>query len=201
MTSEGFWQVVRFRWTWLVAGLVIGLAVAGLALALLPKTYSSEASILVEAEMPDGDASGFSAATYISEQLPTYVDLGRADSVHQDIRERLGRDLGREEIGSRVAYAAAAGSAVLTVTGVGDPPEDAQGLSDAAATAISTAIEDTSTGSVDVSTTIVQRATLPSAPEDPDPLVLLPAGVLVGLAAPLLVALALAPRHQRGISS
>ncbi|MFC7456041.1 hypothetical protein ACFQS2_02430 [Brachybacterium sp. GCM10030267] len=201
MTSERFWEVLRIRWAWLLIGLVVGLVAAGIALALLPRTYGSEAGVLVEAEMPGGDVAGFSATVFVDERLPTYVDLGRADAVHQDIRELLGQDLSRDQIESSVSYGATPGSMVLSITGTGDTAAEAQDTADAAATALATSIESTSTDSIEVTATLVQEATLPTGPEDPDPLIILPAGALAGLTVPLLLALALTPRRQEGLSS
>jgi capsular polysaccharide biosynthesis protein len=197
MSTQRLLEVLRTRWTWLVAGLVIGLVAAGLALAVLPRTYSSEAAILVEAELTEGDAASFSATGFVEERLPTYVDLGRADAVHQDIRELLNRDLTREQIESRVSYGATPGSMVLSITGTGETPAAAQDTADAATTALATSIEVTSSDSVEVTTSLVQGATLPTGPEDPDPMVVLPAGALLGLAIPLLLALVIPARGAR----
>lgn len=195
MTTRKLLGVLRWRWSWLMIGFLAGVLVGGLALALIPRTYSSQALILVEAETPSTETGPFSATDFVEQRLSTYVDLGRADSVHQEIRGLLGRDLNREQIESRVDFGATPGSMVMSVRGEGETAYSAQHLTSAAATAMATSVEGTSTDSIEVTTSLVQDATLPSRPVTPDPLVVLPAGMILGLAIPLLLALLTTPRE------
>lgn len=195
MSSDHFWETMHGRWWWIAIGIAVGLALAVVALQVLPRTYLSEAAILVDAEATNGDVGTFNATSYVEDRLPTYVDLGRADSVHDDIRERLDRDLTREEIGDTVAFVPTPGSMVVLITGTAESSAESQLRADAAAGALATAIEDTSTHSVEVTTSLVQGATLPTSAEDPDPLVVVPAGALIGALVPLLLALTMDRRR------
>lgn len=188
MTSERFWQVLNRRWWWLLIGLVAGIGLALIALLVLPPTYRSEASLLVSADDLTDSAPGLDPI-YIEERLPTYVDLGRGDAAHDAIRAELGQDLTREEIEDAVSYTPTPGSMVITVAGAGDTAEEARDTARAATTALGAAIDSTSGEEVVVATEVVTEATLPEDPEEPDPLVVLPAGAVVGLLVPLVLAL------------
>lgn len=188
MTSERFWGVLRHRWWWLLIGLAVGIGLALIALLVLPPTYRSEAALLVSADDLTDSAPGLDP-TYVEERLPTYVDLGRGDAAHDAIRAELGQDLTREEIEDAVSYTPTPGSMVITVAGAGDTAEEARDTARAATTALGAAIDSTSGGEVVVATEVVTEATLPEDPEEPDPLVVLPAGAVVGLLVPLVLAL------------
>lgn len=195
MTTQRLWETVRTRWWWLAVGLAAGLAVGALALAVLPQTYRSEAAVLVDVEATEEDGS-VNATTYVEERLATYVNLGLSDAALEDIREQLGEDLTREQIESRVTYVPTADSLVIAIEGTGSSAEEAQATADAGAAALGTAIGDTSTESVEVSTQGVQSATLPADPETPDPQVVLPAAAVLGLLVPFLAALVNGPRQR-----
>lgn len=195
MTTQRLWETIRTRWWWLAAGLVAGLALGALALVVLPQTYRSEAAILVEVA-PADDAGSLDVATYVDERLPTYVDLGFGDAALEDMRTELGEDLSRQQLESRVTYVPTDGSLVIAIEGTGSSAENAQAMAGAGAVALGTAISDTSTDTVEVSTEPVQSATLPSRPETPDPQILLPAGAVLGLLVALLAALVNGPRHR-----
>ncbi|WP_418276078.1 hypothetical protein ACNHYB_14620 [Isoptericola jiangsuensis] len=51
-------EIIRRRWVFLVLGLVVGLCVAAIAAELIPKTYTSTASVLVQSTGEDASVEG-----------------------------------------------------------------------------------------------------------------------------------------------
>ncbi|MDO5662512.1 MAG: hypothetical protein Q4G40_07450 [Brachybacterium sp.] len=195
MTTRSLWDGIRVHWKRLLAGAIIGGVLAGLALLVLPTTYTSQAKILITADAT-ADGGPIDGQDYVSRRMATMLELGDSDAVHAGIREQTGTDLARGDLEDRITYSAASDSSIVEVQAEGRSAEDAQELAAAATTALGEDIVASSTPAMELTTEDIQQATAPTSATRPDPLVVVPAGLILGIGIAVLTVLAQSPRPQ-----
>ena len=74
MTPREYIEVVRERWRWIVAGLLLGVIAAVGAIYLVPREYSTAVTVLVA---PQADPTGTAndSGEISAQRLGTYVEL------------------------------------------------------------------------------------------------------------------------------
>jgi capsular polysaccharide biosynthesis protein len=187
MTTAALWRTLRERWWLLAAGAVIGLIGGLIVNAALPHSYESKGQILVEADAAQ--------AAEVTQSLPTYLELATADSTVTKISKLMGEPMTAADVASSVSVTSPENTSIIEVTAEDEDPATAQKLSSAAATALSENIGDGKDKGV--SATVVLKPAVPSSPSSPNPMIIAPVGVVVGLLAGLVAALVLNGRDRR----
>lgn len=198
MTPENLLRTLRHRWWWLLAGLAVGMAGATIATALLPRTYTAEAALLIQAA-PRGDAEGFDDLSYVDARIPTLLALGTSDECLDLIRARGAGSIPDEQLdpaslAQSLTFGRNADQAIITVHAEAPSARTAQQEAAVAAEAMTEVIASTSTPQVRLDATTVVAARTPQDPTAPDPLLILPLGGLTGLLIAVLSALSRGPR-------
>lgn len=116
---ETYLHILGKRWRWLLWGVLLGLAVATVALILQPPMYRAQATVLVRTP---GDVSQVvdGGDTYARERAATYARLATSSTVAERVIENLDLDIAPATLSSRIDAENISGTALITVS-VGAP--------------------------------------------------------------------------------
>ena len=141
-------EILRRRWKSIAFGVILGLLLAGAALALLPKTYESTASVLVNA-VGTTNGSVENGRTTSSLNLDTEAQIVTSSVVAKLAAERLGSKDSLTDLAKQASVSVPANTSVLDITFSGATPAQAQDGARAFAEAYldnrKTLVEDTTT--------------------------------------------------------
>lgn len=192
MTVDMFLRALRARALIVTVCALIGL-LGGVAVFLLaPKTYTSEAQLVVEVDA-DVDQGAFDVSTFIQSQLPTYMEIAQATSTVEEIRDAMGESA-PEDLSGHLSYTIPEGANVIAISGTGSTPEQAKDIADAAADELTSVLAPRNLGSEGLDVVLLQEGTSPASSTSPDPVIVLPMGLAIGLLAGVLLALVLTTR-------
>jgi capsular exopolysaccharide synthesis family protein len=132
VTPREYIEIVRERWRAIVAGLLLGLVVAGGLVYLVPREYSANVTVLVAAQ---SDASATTADTgeISSQRLGTYVELLRSRRLAGGVISDLRLPTTPDELADRVSVTTTPDSLLLTATVTDGSPDGAIRIANALA--------------------------------------------------------------------
>jgi|GEM_PF-3875797 len=195
MSSKKLWAVLGRGWWMLAIGALVGLVLAVGAYTASPKTYQSEATLLLQ---PSGRTAALEQHDLLQANLPTYVQLGAADDTVAEIARRTD-DAGADQaaLRKRLQYIPEEDTPIITVKATASEPAAAAQLTEAAVEVLQQRIGDEDSAGLKATSQIIARASEPTAPYSPNRMVLLPAGLIAGLLLGLIAALAWDRGHPR----
>jgi hypothetical protein len=120
-----YWSLLRRRWPSVLAGLAVGLVVAGLVLATAPRRYESSADVLVLPLRTDLTAVSSSGALE-TVNLDTEAQIVRSAEVLAVVRAELGGTWTAEQLANDVRVTAPASTTILTLAFPASSPAEAQ---------------------------------------------------------------------------
>lgn len=190
------------RWTWIVAGLLLGALAAGGWAYLSPRSYASSTELFVGSVLNGQNDSGggsYSASQFVLGRMSTYAQLVDSPDIATSVDTRVGLGLSAAQFADSVTATVPPGTVLLRVTAHAATPEHAQDLAGATADALATTIEtleqDTSGGKQIVDATVTSPATAPTAPSSPD----IPTGIGIGLAGGLVLGVLAATARDQAV--
>lgn len=196
MGARAYWRVLRDRWPWVVAGLLVG-ALTALALILaLPTRYSSETSLLLDVDSAPGNATAAYDGELLAQQkvqayVPLFTGPQFAGLVTDElIRRGIADD--PQSVQGALGATSAGESPVIRLTATATSAAQAQDRASAAATAAANLVASLETPDPQAPSALTARvvaAASPPGPPSPGVALILSLGLLLGLAAGGLVAL------------
>lgn len=194
MTLRDYRRVLVEQWRPWVAGLLLGLVVAGGLVLATPTRYTSQTSLYVTTPSSSADlGAAYDGARLAAEKAGDYAPLVTQDRLASTVADRLGPPLDGETVASAVTASAEPDTPLVTIAATASTPEGAQILAAAtgdALVAITTSLEQPAPGAApDVTLRIVEPATFPATPESVGAPTRLALGAGIGLAAGLLFVL------------
>lgn len=157
-------QAVRSGWWWLVTGLLVGLAVAGMLNWLATPLYSSSTRLFV-AVAGSTDTSAAQAGNLFSQQRVTsYVPLLTGKSLAGDVVDELDLDLTPGQVAGKVSAEVLPESVVVQVTVTDTSAERAQAIAAALGRRFSERVTE-----LEADVTAVRVTTTEEAEVNPDP--------------------------------
>lgn len=179
MTTDTFLKTLATGWWLLLIGAVIGALAAGGLLLVAPKQYEATARVLVS---PAGqNEGGGEQITFVSSMIPTFVALGESDANMAQIAERLGGEETPADVREKIGYAPEEGTSIIVVTGRAATPEAAARTTQVAGDVLVRTVPGMYDEEIAVDATVLEEATTPTVPASPDPMIVLPAGMLLGM--------------------
>jgi tyrosine-protein kinase len=186
VTPHKVLDVVRERWRFLVAGLLLGVVAAGIAIYLVPREYSASVTMIVSTQSVD-PTSQVSASDEISQQrISTYVELMGSRRLASDVilAQRLPET--PEQLAARITVTTTPDSALITATVTDSSPGQAVNLANAIGAAFIKGVGDLEqpvdpTRRPPVVAKVFQAAQPPADLAAPRPLLYLAFGVVLGL--------------------
>ena len=187
MTPREYIDIARERWRFIVAGLVLGLAVAGAAVYLVPRQYAAGVTVMVAAQNADDPATVGTDDDEISAQrLGVYDELLRSKRLTRGVITDLQLPVTPEDLADRIAVVTTPDSVLLTATVTDSSPEQAVRIANALADQFIRNVADIEQPSDPrLAPTVVgkvfEAAQLPADLVAPRPVMYVAVGVLLGL--------------------
>lgn len=192
MTVDMFLRALRGRARVVILCALVGVLGAAAVMLVAPKTYTSTAELVVEVD-PDADTSSYDPSTTVVGQLPTYLEVARSASTVDAISEELGGQT-PVNLEALLSYDVPEGTSVIEISGRNSTSQGAKLVADAAATTLTDLLASDQYGAPRLSVQPLQEGTTPTSATSPDPFVVLPMGLAIGLLVGILAALVLTIR-------
>lgn len=128
-------DAIRRRWVLVTVITVGSILLAGVATLLLPRTYESTTSLLVEAVPTVTDSTVANARTTGQINLDTEAQIVRSVALGEAVAEQIGSDLSGRKLADSVTVTVPANSQVLSITFEASTAETAQAGAEAYADA------------------------------------------------------------------
>ena len=91
MTPREYLDIIRARWRFLVAGLLLGVLAAAAVTLLSPRLYAADVTIYISARTTAGDASSaVDGADLVQQRIGTYVEVLTSERIATEVAGQLG---------------------------------------------------------------------------------------------------------------
>lgn len=184
-------DIVRRQWMLVVAGVLLGLLVAGAYTVFTPKEYSSSAVLYVATQNSGDTTQALYQGGLLSEQrVKSYTELIASPRITDAAAAQAG--LAGSDVPT-VTASSKPDTVLITVAATGSDPQTAATMANAVADVFSRSVATLEqptdrTRPPAVSIQIFDAAVPATSPSSPRPLLILPLGLLLGLAAGLAAA-------------
>ena len=185
MTPREYIEVVRERWRWIVAGLLLGVIAAVGAIYLVPREYSTAVTVLVA---PQADPTGTAndSGEISAQRLGTYVELLQSKRLAGGVISELGLPTTPDQLANRIGVTTTPDSLLLTATVTDASPDQAVRVANALADQFIKNVAEIEQPSDPTRPPAVvaktfEQAQLPAEQIAPRPVVYSVVGVVVGL--------------------
>ncbi len=187
-------HVLRRRAIALVLCLLAGIAGALALTHQTTKLYRADATVLVSVPASTSSQQGSAGVQLTSQLLPTYADIATSRKLAFVVKQRLGLPESPETLRHKISAAPETDKLVIDVSATDPDPVRARSLADAVSAALTDAVADLEkerTAGSRIKVELLDGALTPRKPIEPRPVYNLAIGVLLGLAAGVLLALVL----------
>jgi capsular exopolysaccharide synthesis family protein len=134
VTPRQYLDIIRTRWRFLVAGLLLGLVAAGAVTLFTPTRYESDVFIHLSAPTPPGDANAaVSGGELIRQRIPTYVDVLTSERLAGEVARQLGGGLTTSQVRESITATSSPETTLLTATATDTSPQRAADIANATA--------------------------------------------------------------------
>jgi succinoglycan biosynthesis transport protein ExoP len=183
------------RQSWIVAlGAAVGLAVAAALTTTATPEYSSRASLQFSLAYSTSATDINQGSAYTRSEMLSYAELASSATILQPVLRELELDLSPAALASRISVTTPPDTSVLHIAVTDETPRQAASIANAVAAsvsryAVSHSPVDEELGPL-IGVTTIASASTPTSPSSPRLTVNLAAGLLLGLFAGVLVAMA-----------
>jgi non-specific protein-tyrosine kinase len=185
MDLRDYVRVLRERWRFVVACLLLGLGGAVVAVVLTPRTYTAHAQLFV-ATSDVNSANAYQGGLFSQERVQSYTQIIDSPSVIDGVIATLGLHTTPEKLAAQISATAPLDTVLIDINVTDTSPQQAQAIADATAsefTRFVAGIEPTTPGGVPlVKVSPVGPSAVPTSPTAPQPSLYLGIGAVVGLA-------------------
>ncbi len=157
-----FLGVLRARWKFAVATVVLGSIATGLYLFLAAPQYGSNVKLFVSAP-PTGGQADYAAAFILTQRIESYADLATDPSTLQAVIDELGLDESFEDLQDKVEAAVIPNTQTIQLDVRSDSPGSAQEIAQATGDQIVTLVEQLEAPSGDNDPALVARVASPAS--------------------------------------
>jgi capsular exopolysaccharide synthesis family protein len=189
MTPREYLDLFRERWRAILAGLLLGIAVAvGIVVTATP-LYAARVTLFVSAGTSNDPSAALDRSLLSTQRMQTYVQLITSDRVAAAVVEDLGLDETGEQLAARITASNEPDTVLLDATVTDQNPgvaaELANTLSDQFIVAVGELEQpaDGAPGAAVVSAQVFEEAVPPTEPDWPRPVLTVAIGALLGLLA------------------
>lgn len=187
MTLREYLQVVRERWLFVTAGLVLGVVAAVVLTVLSPRQYSSTVVLYVASQSANDNTQAQYQGSLLSEQrVKSYTEMITSPRVTGPAAAQVGDPAGASGLGGKVTAAAKPDTVLLTVSVTDTVPERAAAMANAVADVFSRSVATleqpaSRLGPPAVSVQVFEPAVVPTSPASPRPPLNVALGAVLGL--------------------
>ncbi|SEL20356.1 capsular exopolysaccharide family [Blastococcus sp. DSM 46786] len=185
MSLSVFLGLIRRRSSWLVAGVVLAVAVAGVGSLTATRLYTAEARLFFTLEYGDSAGDLAQGSNYLQSQVASFALLAETPTVLGPAGEAPDVAAGSRSLAAQVSASVVPETVVVQISATDPSPARAAAIANAVAAELELAVEGLSPagedGSPAVRATTVAPAGVPGAPVSPRTSLNLAVGVLAGL--------------------
>lgn len=197
--------VLRY-WTVLLAGLVTGLVLGGIAAASVTPQYRSTSQVFISFQASDvTPESTLQGLSFTQQQVISYADIVASPLVLDPVIDSLGLDEDAVTLAERVEASTRTDTVLIDISVTDEKPAMAQSIADEITLTLGDVIADLERPSGDtrlpVQVTTVQPASVPEGPSAPNGLFIVAIGGAVGLSIGFGLSLLLHSRMLDGVVS
>jgi capsular polysaccharide biosynthesis protein len=193
MESSGLLSALRRHLALLLVVTLLGAAVAGIVVALLPPTYAARATLFLRVNATSPTL--LARSQFAMQRVQSYPQLLESPSLLQAVADELHLHDSTQQLASRLTSDNPANTLLVTVTATDRDPREAAAIANAAAAALAQNVDQLENHGTIAAGTIALvpqvAATPPAAPASPDPRVVLGLGLVAGFVLAALAALLL----------
>ncbi len=185
MDLRDYLAVLRQRWLLIAVTTLATVAVAaGLTWTTTPQ-YASSTGLFVSTSQSSNDSSALQGSQFSLQRIKSYAEMVNQSAIMTRVVDRLELDETPAQLGSKVSATAQLDTVILTITVTDESPERAQQIAQATAEVFVGYIGELETppgrDQATLKATVVDEATVPSAPVSPNPARNIAIGVMLGL--------------------
>ncbi|MGF1432399.1 YveK family protein, partial [Kitasatospora sp. LaBMicrA B282] len=186
MDLRDYLRVLRERWRFVVASLLLFVAAAGAAIALTPRTYTAHARLFV-ATSDVSSANAYQGGLFSEERVKSYTQIVNSPPVIDGVINALHLHTTPSQLAGKISATAPLDTVLVDIAVTDSSPLQAQAIADVTATQFTqfvNVIEQTTPGSGAplVKVSPVGPSTAPTSPTTPQPALYLGIAVAAGLA-------------------
>lgn len=194
MEPHDYLNAVRRRWP-----VVLGLAFLGALIALaydatLPTLYKSTSSVFVSARSGATTSELVQGSNFTQANVQSYARLVTTPAVLEPVIEQLDLDISPQALARAISVDTPLNTVIIEITVSNSSPDDAAQIADAVTESLSGAVAELAPEGPDgepaITMSTVSPAEVPNAPYAPNTRLILLTGVLAGLAAAVVYAVA-----------
>lgn len=182
-------QAVRSGWWWLLTGLLLGLAAAGMLSWLATPLYSSSTQFWVSVAGEPDSSDAYQGNLFSQQRVTSYAQLLTGEALAEDVVEELALDLTAGEVAGKVAARVLPDTVMIEATVTDTSAERAQAIVAELSRQFTERVTELEADVSAVKVTIVEEAELNTSPVSPAVTRNLALGGVLGLLVGLGVAL------------
>lgn len=207
MELSDYIAVIRRRWAWVVACLLLGLVAAGIAAATTPRSYTSSTRLFVTVKGVNSVTDLNQGGQFAQSQMTSYAQVASSPVVLTPVITQLGLDTTPEQLAKSITAKTPAETYVLDVDVERHDPQEAARIADALSTQLQKAIltlsPKDSKGKEIIEAAVISKPAIAEKPSAPNVRLFLAVGAFAGLMLGLALAvirdiLAVGERKPRG---
>jgi capsular exopolysaccharide synthesis family protein len=194
VTLAEYLLVLQRRWRTWVAGLALGIVVAGVVTTLAPVRYTAVAMsfVTVSGERDDGGSAIFQESQFAVQRMSSYTKLTSSPEVLEPVIKDLGLDSTARELKEMVSASSPPNTVLLELSATSGEPERAAEIANAVSRQLGQHIQELErpdgSENSNVKVTLTKPATVPGDPSSPRWLLNLLLGAVAGLTLGLVAA-------------
>jgi capsular polysaccharide biosynthesis protein len=193
VTLRDYVLIVARSWIVVAVTVAVGLVVAGILALTATPMYSSSAQVLFTAHAPTGGQDLAYAGNYVQSRMQTYKNLGSSGNLLLTVTKDLGSDETPDELAARIKVEVSQLNTVVTISAKDTTAKGAARTANTVASALLDSVRtlegenafDPDPGQqgdeATVQGVVAGEAVAPSSPSEPNTLLFLVAGALIGL--------------------
>ena len=177
-------RIARRRWRLIVGCMMAAIAVASLVTIQTTPQYESKARLFVSTT-PSGSGDAYSGSLFSAQRVTSYADLVSGQELSRRVIDDLGLEMEPTELADKISATVVPETVVIEIAVTDPSPEQAQLLTETVADELTGFVAELETPPgktiAPIKATVVDAASLPTAPVSPLPLRNLGLATILGL--------------------
>ncbi|MFF5493583.1 Wzz/FepE/Etk N-terminal domain-containing protein [Streptomyces aquilus] len=183
MDLREYLDVLRRRWHFVVACVLLGLAAAAAVTVLMPRTYTAKAQLFI-ATTDQNSANAYTGSLFTQQRIKSYTRIANSPAVLGGVISRLGLDTTPEQLAGKVSAQAPLDTTLIDIRVKDRSPTRAQAIADETAVQFTQYIGSIEKASANapavVKASVVGNPGPPAHPTSPRPELNLAIGLVAG---------------------
>jgi capsular exopolysaccharide synthesis family protein len=177
-------RIARRRWKLIIGCMMAAIAVASVVTFQTTPQYSSSARLFVSTSQSDS-SQAYQGSLFSAQRVTSYADLVSGREVSSRVIDRLGLDITPSALSDKISATVVPETVILQISVTDPNPRTAQRLTQAVSEELTTFVSELETPpgkrNAPIKATVVDAASLPTAPVSPQPMRNIGLAAILGL--------------------